>query len=345
MTRMEIRRRSPLLGDRVARLRVDSSALADNPWCDPSERELLVYLPPDYDQTDCHYPVLWYLAAYTNSGRGAANWRGFGENHFERIDRLIAEQAMAPVIAVAPDCFNSLGGNQYLNSPAVGAYADYLHDELVPLIDRRFRTLKAREHRGLFGKSSGGYGALRLAMERPDCWGALADHSGDVDFEWVYRRDFPKVAEVLRAHDGDPGAFLRHFWAANERRGDDFTTLMFLCMAASYAPEPELELGFALPFDLETLEIDRSRWQRWLAHDPLNLVADHAAALKSMRAIFIDCGNRDEYHLQFGARRLHRRLNELGIDHRYEEFDGTHSNIDHRLDVSLPYLSQALSND
>ncbi len=342
---MEIRRQTPWLGERIVRSRHPSRVLAGNPWNDPSERELLAYLPPGYHDDDRRYPVLWYLAAYTNSGLGAANWRGFGENHFERIERLIRAGRMAPAIVVAPDCFTSLGGNQYLNSPALGAYADYIHEELVPLVDERFRTLAAREHRGLFGKSSGGYGALRLAMERPDCWGALADHSGDVDFEWVYRHDMPKVAAVLRGHDGDPLKFLRHFWTTESRTGDDFTTLMFLCMAASYAPEPETECGFVLPFDLETLEIDQYRWRRWLVHDPLNLVAAHAEALKSMRAIFIDCGNRDEYHLHYGARRLSRRLDQLGVAHRYEEFDGTHSGIDHRLEVSLPLLSQALSDD
>ena len=328
----------------MVRLRFASRILRTNPWGDPVDRDLLVYLPPGYEQSNRRYPVLYYLAAYTNSGSGAANWRGFGENHFERVERLIAEGSMDPVIVVTPDCFTSLGGNQYVNSPALGEYADYLHEELVPLVDSCFRTLASREHRGLFGKSSGGYGALRLAMERPDCWSALADHSGDVDFEWVYRSDFPKVAAVLRNHGGDIEAFLKSFWSSTSRSGADFTTLMFMCMAASYAPEPELACGFVLPFDLETLEIDWPRWQRWLAHDPLNLVAGRASALQSMRAIFIDCGNRDEYNLHFGARRLSRSMAELGIAHHYEEFDGTHSNIDHRLDVSLPFLCRALSD-
>ena len=65
---------------------------------------------------------------------------------------------MGPAIFVFPDCFTSLGGNQYVNSSAIGAYADYLTREIIPFVDREFRTLASRDHRGCFGKSSGGYG-------------------------------------------------------------------------------------------------------------------------------------------------------------------------------------------
>ena len=74
---------------------------------------------------------------------------------------------MAPTIVVFPDCFTAFGGTQYINSSAIGNYADYINTELVPLIDQEFRTKAAREHRGCFGKSSGGYGSLMLAMHYP----------------------------------------------------------------------------------------------------------------------------------------------------------------------------------
>ena len=71
---------------------------------------------------------------------------------------------MGPAIVVFPDCFTSLGGNQYVNSSAIGRYADYLTREIIPFVDREFRTLASREHRGCFGKSSGGYGAIIHGM-------------------------------------------------------------------------------------------------------------------------------------------------------------------------------------
>ena len=78
-----------------------------------------------------------------------------------------------------PTASRALGGNQYVNSSAIGRYADYLTREIIPFVDREFRTLASRDHRGCFGKSSGGYGAIIHGMRYPQYWGAIADHSGD----------------------------------------------------------------------------------------------------------------------------------------------------------------------
>ena len=117
---------------------------------------------------------------------------------------------------------------------------------------------------------------------------------------------------------------------------------MNLAMAATYDPDPAAPLGFRLPFNLETGELVAARWRRWLRNDPVNLVAAHRSALKSLRGIYIDCGWRDQYHLHYGARVLSKRLAQHGIAHRYEEFDDTHSSIDYRMDASLPFLVRAL---
>ena len=104
---------------------------------------------------------------------------------------------MGPAIFVFPDCFTSLGGNQYVNSSAIGNYADYLTREIIPFVDREFRTLASREHRGCFGKSSGGYGAIIHGMKYAKYWGAIADHSGDAYFDFVYRHDWPNTLNEL----------------------------------------------------------------------------------------------------------------------------------------------------
>jgi len=66
------------------------------------------------------------------------------------------------------------------------------------------------------------------------------------------------------------------------------------------------------------------------------------ANLKTLKGIFIDCGWRDQYRLHYGARILSKRLAEARIPHRYEEFDDTHSSVDYRMDVSLPFLYRGL---
>jgi S-formylglutathione hydrolase FrmB len=194
----------------------------------------------------------------------------------------------------------------------------------------------------VFGKSSGGYGALFLAMHWPDIWGAAASHAGDVGFEWVYRPEFPLAARLLAGEGGDITAFIRRFWAANRPAGAEFAAMLVLAMAASYDPDPANPARIRLPFDIATLEMDPARWDRWLAFDPLNLIEDRHEALNGLLALHIDVGSSDQYNIQFGTRRLIARLEALGVAGRFEEFDGTHSGIDWRLDRSLPFLARAL---
>ncbi|MDX1555217.1 MAG: alpha/beta hydrolase-fold protein [Xanthomonadales bacterium] len=329
---------------RIERIPHSSLVLEDNPWRDPADRDLCVYLPPGYAEGDGPYAVFWDLAAFTNAGPGHLNWRNHGENLPQRLDRLIAEDQLPPVLVAMPDCFTSLGGNQYVNSPAVGRYADYLVDELVPFLAERFNVVDGPEGRALFGKSSGGYGAIYLAMHYPGVWGAAASHAGDAGFEWLFMPEFPAACAVLNESGGDIGDFLEGFWRKKQPAGRDFIALMTLAMAASYDPFPEAEFGIRLPFDLRTMELDEAAWSNWLKYDLLTLVEKPTCqdALRRLHGLYIDVGWRDQYNIHFGNRRLYSRLQELGIDCHYEEFDGTHSGLDWRLDTSLPWLASRL---
>ncbi len=345
--------------------------LADNPLGDPHIRKLAVWLPPQYDEgarrgLGRRYPVLYDLVGFTGSGLAHLNWRPFDENVPERVARLIAEKRMGPAIVVFPDCFTCLGGNQYVNSPAIGRYADYLTREIVPFVDREFRTMSSREHRACFGKSSGGYGAIIHGMKYARHWGAVADHSGDAYFDFCYLTDWPRTLneldryrrkrrapgriDVLRdqrgadqgVDDGRVRRFLEAVWRKDKLGDGEAHALMMVAMAASYDPDAKAPLGFRLPVNLETGEVLPQRWKAWLAHDPIHLVARYAGNLKSLRGIYVDCGWRDQYHLHYGARILSKRLAEHGIRHVYEEFDDNHSSIDYRMDVSLPFLYRAV---
>jgi S-formylglutathione hydrolase FrmB len=117
---------------------------------------------------------------------------------------------------------------------------------------------------------------------------------------------------------------------------------MNLCMAATYDPDSKAPNGFRVPFNMESGEAIEKRWNKWREHDPINLVAQYRDNLKSLRGIYIDCGWRDQYHIHYGARILSKRLAAAGIRHRYEEFDDNHSDIDYRMDASLPFLYRAL---
>ena len=195
--------------------------LAGNLLGDQTRRELPVYLPPGYKPED-HLPLLVDLVGFTGSGQSHTNWKNFGENAPERLDRLIGEGRMPPVAVAFPDCFSRLGGNQYINSAAIGRYDDYLLQEVVPLVEDRFgrRPRTARRLRQI----SGGYGAIVHAMRHADFWAAAACHSGDMAFELCYLADLTKVlTELRRKHGGSIERFIRHFEAAAQagREGHD----------------------------------------------------------------------------------------------------------------------------
>ncbi|GAB4176828.1 MAG: alpha/beta hydrolase-fold protein [Wenzhouxiangellaceae bacterium] len=331
----------------LATFEIESAVLAAcNPLGDPVCRLVGVYLPRAYfTDRQRHFPVLLNLPAYTSSGPAQWGWRNHGENLVARLDRLMATGAMPPAIVVMPDTYTALGGNQFVDSPALGDYPGFLLDELIPELDRRFRTLAQPDSRGVFGKSSGGFGALHLAVTRPGCFAAVASHAGDCAFDRVYIRDFPDCCNELAAHDGDLEAFVRAFWRERRPSGRAFHALMVLCLAASYSPEAGLPLGLRLPFDLHTARLNPEVWARWLAFDPVEYDGARHDTLRRLRGLWIDAGNRDQYFIQFGTRELHRRLQAAGVQHHYEEFDGDHSGMDWRFDHSLPWLLSRLVID
>ena len=115
-------------------------------------------------------------------------------------------------------------------------------------------------------------------------------------------------------------------------------------MAASYdsVQESDALYGIRLPFDLDTCLVDETIWGNWIRHDPLKSIEENIPSLKSLDLLYIDCGNRDQYGIQYGSRLMIKLLKQYGIDHHWEEFDGTHSGIEYRLDFSMPLLAKAL---
>ena len=322
---------------------ITSQVLRGNPLGDPHERRVPIYLPPDYEQSEARYPVVYFLAGFSGGGVYLLGESLWGETLAQRVDRLVRSGAIRPLIVVMADCITRLGGSQYINSAATGRYADHLVEELVPHVDARYRTLADREHRVVMGKSSGGYGATVLAMREPQLFGLAVDHSGDKYFELCYRADIPAAVAALAHYAHSAARFLDGFPHPPSERGRHWFTLVnLLAMASCYSPEPAAPIGFDLPFDEYTAELRREVWARWLAHDPVELLDAHLDALRALRLYFLDCGRWDEHHLQYGARIYSRRLHGLGVAHTYEEFDGGHMNVGHRYDVSLRAVSAAL---
>ena len=321
--------------------RYTSRVLAGNPLGDPVERDLYIYLPPGYDpaaKRKC--PALLAIAGFTGNGAMLFNRDPLAEGLKERLDRLISTGKCPPVIVAAPDCFTRLGGNQYINSSAIGRYEDYLVKEIVPFVTRVYRTGRW----GIFGKSSGGYGAIVQGMRHSEVFEAIADHSGDSDFELCYLDEFPAALDAWRKAGG-PARWLDAFWKdANRRLRHHGYPLNMLAMSAHYSPNPKMKktLGIDFPFDLKTGEFRPAVWARWRAWDPVNMVPRHLKNLRRLKFIYIDCGSKDEFHIHWGTRALTAALRKHGLKVHYEEFDDGHMSIAYRYDVSVPLLAKAL---
>ena len=326
---------------------MDSEALTANPLGDPPRRPVHVYTPPGYDESsDRRYPSVYLLQGLTGQLDMWRNRKAFQPTPPEAIDAWFAAEGASPAIVAFVDAWTSLGGSQFLDSPATGRYHSYLCDEVVAFVDAHYRTLPAPAHRGVSGKSSGGYGAMVTPMLRPDLFGGLATHAGDALFEACYQPDFREAARALRdTYDGSFDAFWADFRTRPGRsKGTDGVLLNVWCMAACYSADADGTVH--LPFEVATGRLVPAIWDRWLAWDPVRMASSHADALRGLRAIWIDAGRSDDFYLDLGADAFRAELRALGIGDdrmRFELFEGTHSGIEWRYPEAIGWLAERLS--
>ncbi len=323
----------------------DSEVLKDNPLGDPHVRPLWVYVPPGYDdEPDRRYPSIYVIQGLTGQIDAWRNRTAFRKNFPELADELFASGESPPAILVFVDAWTSVGGSQFIDSPGTGRYLTYMCDELVPFVDANYRTLHGAEHRGITGKSSGGYGAMVDPMLRPDVFGGLATHAGDALFEMCYLPEFRKSVRSLRDHyESSFDKFWEDFRSRPAFSKDsDYTLLNDWCMAACYSADDDGTVH--LPYDTATGELQPDVWERWLAWDPVRMVKGHADALRSLTAIYVDAGKRDQFFLDLGAEAFRRELEAIGVtDVFFELFDATHTAIEYRYPLAIKYLAERLA--
>ncbi|MBA2383103.1 MAG: enterochelin esterase [Actinobacteria bacterium] len=309
-----------------------SDALRGNPLGDPHERPLWVYTPPAYDGG----PAIYVLQGFTGRLDMWRNRAAFRPTFLELLDEADID---ARVVFV--DAWTSVGGSQFVDSAGSGRYHTYLCDELVPFVDERYETSGLR---GVSGKSSGGYGAAVTAMLRPDLFSGFASHSGGGLFDVSIRPFFRVAARALRdRYQGSIERFLeelRH-GPAPLAHPDDIHLLLQWGFSAAYSADEDGTPR--LPYDPATAEVIPELWERWLAWDYPTLVPRHSDTLRAMRAIYVDCGTRDEWYLDLTAEWLRRRLAALPVrDLHVELFDATHQAIEYRYPLGLRYLAERL---
>jgi pimeloyl-ACP methyl ester carboxylesterase len=320
---------------------LESMALRGNPLGDPARRPVYVYVPPGFRPG---LPAVYFLHGFTGSAHSWTGFPGFGMTVPERLDRLVASGAVPPALGVFVDGWTSLGGSQWLNSPAIGHYRDYVARDVVAWTEARFGALATPEARAVVGKSSGGYGAMVMGRHHPEVFGHVASHAGDAGFEYCYLPDFPRTAGALLGTD--PGSWLdamRLRARETKMRGSDHAPLNVLAMAAAYSPRPGAPGNLELPFDPETARLRPEVWERWLAHDPVRFVPAALEPFRRLRSVFLDCGTQDEFNLRWGTRMVVESLRKGGVEVVHEEFDDGHRDVNYRYERSLAFLLPRLA--
>jgi len=324
----------------ILRLEWTSSLLCDNLAGETNVRPLTAYIP----NVGGNFPVLFYLPPWTHAGRAAFDWQPFKESLQARLDRLIASGSIPPVVVVAVDLFTRFGGSQFIDSSYFGPHGTALVKELIPFVETNLPVKKGPDFRGAFGRSSGGFGALRLALDFPGHFSRIACHAGDMGFDLLYGGDLVTLPNKLARYGADASNYVSKVFSMPKISGGDIHLLMLLGMCGFYSPSIDTPLGYKIPIDLRSGIIDQNSWARWLEHDPIKVSARQTAPFKDITSLFIDCGNRDQYNLMYGARQLSALLKQRSVPHTYQEFDDDHSGTEYRYDVSLPELCRGWSS-
>ncbi len=324
-------------------LTLASAALAGNPLGDPCERPLFVLTPPGYDaQPQRRYPTVYVLHGMTAQARAFFNVAPFAPTVAAQL-----EQTAPEAIVVLVDGFTSLGGAQWVDSPATGAYGTYLCRDVIEAVDGSFRTLPEAAHRGIAGSSSGGFGATYWALRRPDLFAAFASHAGDCLFAVTLAAEFAPAAQALRnLYQGSFERFWDDFRSGRPVLSNATDPLLQNLYATAAAFSPGAGGTVELPFDLETGTLRPEAWSRWLACDPVLLAAERREAVRGLRGAWVDAGRHDEYRLDLGASALRSALLEAGLPPaslHFELFDGGHRGLGRRLPLGVSFLADRLA--
>ena len=290
---------------------------------DSADRDVLVFLPPSYaKEPGRRYPVVYALHGYSI---GAEQWSQ--EIHVpQTIEGALAKGAR-DMIVVLPDSKTVHNGSMYSSSVTTGDFENFIAHDLVTYIDAHYRTIAARESRGLVGHSMGGYGATRIGMKHADVFGSL------------YIMSPCCLAPRGALKPEDEAALL----AAKEPA--DSAKLAFgqraqMASAAAWSPNPKAP---PLYLDLPVGDKQQQVLGEWAANAPLAFIPQYIPGLRRYNAIALDVGDQD--NLRFDTAKLHEAMDSYGIANSFEIYSGTHvSNVAFRFqDFVMPFFSKNLS--
>ena len=313
---------------------INGVSLRNNPLGDPEMRDVFLIEHNSRDDT----PILIGLAGFFCTAQSFLNRSFTNLDFLGTLDMITNNNPDLPFIIALPETMTRLRGNQYINSTAVGNYEDFITRDLYGFLEKRYGKRKI----GIFGKSSGGFGAYNLASRHPDIFSGFVDVSGDSAFEFCYQKDFPGAFENIKKYG--TGNFLAHFSQSPSHTTSELDTLNLIAMSAFYSPRKDEDAGIGLPFSLDTGLLREEIWKEWLEFDPVRNVRSRLDNLREQTVIF-QVGNRDEFSLNLGIGAMSSILNENGIANTIMRYDEGHFGIEYFYGDSIPMLLQGISRE
>jgi len=295
--------------------RLYSPALENEGGEDPTRR-VTIYLPPDYEQSNLNYPVLYYLPGFSMNDSLT-----IAVNHFdELLDKAITKRKIKPLIVVIADQYTLYRGGMYTNSSLIGNWADFTSKDLVTYVDQNYRSIKDKDSRGIAGFSGGGHGAIKLGMLFPEvfsCVYALSPAALVLEGEWGSKSPWYKRAQQIKTRE----ELIKGF--------DEFGANALIAAGRAYSPNPNKPPFYTdLPFTYEgdSLIINHKILELWKKNTPMYMLDDYIGNLKQLKALKLDWGRNDPFENVSLAKKFSKKLEDLGINHYAEIYIGDHGN-------------------
>ncbi len=293
--------------DTVEHVKVHGTYLEGNLEGDAVDRDVLVFLPPNYaKEKSWRYPVVYALHGYSI---GAEQWSH--EIHVPQTIEGAFAQGSKEMIVVLPDSKTLHNGSMYSSSVTTGDFENFIAHDLVSYIDAHYRTIPERTSRGLVGHSMGGYGATRIGMKHADVFGSLYIMSPCCLSPRFFGTPNPEIEKALEGVKTPVDSAKLSFFARAQ-----------LASAAAWAPDPQ---NPPLYLDLPTKD-GKSQddvLAKFAANAPLAFIDQYVGQLRKYRAISIDVGDQDG--LRVDTAKLHDVLDKYAITNSFEQYQGTHT--------------------
>ena len=298
----------------VERIKVYGQSLEGNLAGDSPNRDVSVYLPPGYHENpDKRYPVIYFLHGYTDNDAKVFGLEPHWMNMAETLDKAFQDENIQEMIMVTPNAFTRFSGSMYSASVTIGNWEEYIAHELVAYIDEHYRTLPSAESRGLSGHSMGGYGALRIGQKYPDVFSSLYLLSPCCLEPAGFPGEDPDLQSAIDA--------VKDF---DDLKQANFFVKAAFASGAAWSPNPD-KPPFYLDLPYENGESNPLVIAKWNANRPLATLDQHIFNIRKLNAIAFDAGA-DDRGIAQSIKILDQTLDNYGVDHFYEEYDGDHLN-------------------